>query len=133
MANYYSQGRTNYFLVKDGEVFEKEIQKLGEGVGRPIHLVKEEYGYCLLFEEGIPTYFYNEETGEESDVDMEYVIREHLADGSVCVMMETGAEAMRYLSGWSIAFNNKGDTKVIDLNHIYNGLESFGTFTQCEW
>ena len=133
MANYYSQGRTNYFLVKDGESFETEIQKLGEGVGRPIHLIKDDRGYCLLFEEGIPTYFYNEETGEESDVDMEYVIREHLADGSVCVMMETGAEKLRYLSGWSIAFNNKGDTKVIDLNHIYDGLESFGTFTQCEW
>ena len=133
MADFYSQGRTNYFLVIDGEAFETEIQKLGEGVGRPIHLIKDDRGYCLLFEEGIPTYFYNEETGEESDVDMEYVIREHLADGSVCVMMETGAEKLRYLSGWSIAFNNKGDTKVIDLNHIYDGLESFGTFTQCEW
>ena len=133
MANFYSQGRTNYFLVKDGEIFEKEIEKLGEGVGSPIELIKDERGYCLLFEEGFPTYFYNEEIGQEFDVDMEDIIREHLADGSVCVMMETGAEELRYLSGWSIAFNNKGDTKVIDLNHIYEGLESFGTFTQCEW
>jgi len=133
MADFYSQGRTNYFLVKDGESFEKEIEKLGEGTGRPIHLIKEERGYCLLFEEGMPTYFHDSETDEGWDVQMDEVIREHLADGSVCVMMETGAEKLRYLSGWSIAFNNKGNTRVIDINHIYDGLESFGTFTECEW
>jgi len=133
MANYYSQGRTNYFQVKDGQKFEEIINSLGEGVSPSIELIKDERGWCLLFEEGIPTYFYDEESGQEYEVDMEGIIKENLADGSVCVMMEIGAEKLRYLSGWTVAFNNKGEKKVIDLNHVYDGLESLGTFTQCEW
>lgn len=133
MANFYGQGRTNYFIVKDGEKFENQINSLGEGISPSIELIKDERGWCLLFEDGIPTYFYDEESGEEYEVDMETIIKENLADGSVCVMMEVGAEKLRYLSGWAVAFNNKGETKTIDLNHIYRGLESFGTFTQCEW
>ena len=96
-------------------------------------MIKDERGWCLLFEEGAPTFYYNEETGEERDVDMEGLIRENLADGSVCVMMEIGAEKLRFLDGWSIAFNNKGDRKVILLDDIYEGIESFGECTQCEW
>jgi hypothetical protein len=133
MANYYSQGRTNYFRVKDEEKFEEIINSLKEGVSPSMELIKDERGYCLLFEEGIPTYFYNEENGEEYDVDMEGLIRENLADGSVCVMMEIGAEKLRFLDGWSIAFNNKGDRKVILLDDIYHGIESFGECTQCEY
>lgn len=133
MANYYSQGRTNYFRVKDGEKFEQEIERLREGVGSPIEMIKEDGKYALLFEEGAPTYFYDEETGESEDVDMEGFIRENLADGSVCVMMEIGAEKLRFLDGWSIAFNNKGDRKVILLDDIYKGIESFGECTQCEY
>jgi len=133
MANYYSQGRTNYFQVKDGQKFEEIINSLGEGVSPSMELIKDERGYCLLFEEGIPTYFYNEENNEEYEVDLETIIKENLADGSVCVMMEVGAEKLRYLSGYAVAFNNKGEKKVIDLNHVYDGLESLGTFTQCEW
>ena len=133
MANYYSQGRTNYFRVTDGEKFEQEIERLREGVGSPIEIVKEDGKYALLFEEGAPTYFYNEETDESEDVDMEGFIRENLADGSVCVMMEIGAEKLRFLDGWSIAFNNKGDRKVVLLDDVYKGIESFGECTQCEW
>lgn len=133
MANYYSQGRTNYFRVTDGEKFEQEIERLREGVGSPIEIVKEDGRYALLFEEGTPTYFYNEETGESDDVNMEGLIREYLADGSVCIMQEVGAEKLRFLDGWSIAFNNKGDRKVVLLDDIYEGIESFGECTPCEW
>ena len=133
MANYYSQGRTNYFRVTDGEKFEQEINELQDGVANGITVVKKEDKYALLFEEGAPTFYYNEETGEERDVDMEGFIRENLADGSVCVMIEIGAEKLRFLDGWSIAFNNKGDRKVILLDDIYHGIESFGECTQCEY
>ena len=133
MANYYSQGRTNYFRVKDEEKFEQRINSIREGSNTPVDLIKDERGWCLLFEEGAPTFYYNEETGEERDVDMEGLIRENLADGSVCVMMEIGAEKLRFLDGWSIAFNNKGDRKVVLLDDVYKGIESFGECTQCEW
>lgn len=131
MADYYSQGRTNYFSVKDAEKFEQEVNSIKGG--NPIEFYKQEDKYCLLFEEGLPTYFYDEETGEEGEVDLESFIREHLADNSVCVMMEVGAEKLRFLSGWSIAFNNRGDRKFISLDNIYDGIESFGECTQCEY
>lgn len=131
MATYYSQGRTNHFRVKDSQKFEQEIETLSGHSS--IEIYNEDGQYCLLFEDGMPTYSYNEETGEEGEIEMEDVIKKHLADGSVCVMIETGAEKMRYITGYAIAFNNKGDRKVVSLDDIYTGLESFGTFTHCEY
>lgn len=134
MADYYSQGHTNYFSVKDGEKFEQEVNSFKGD--KPIELHKEGDKYCLLFEEGLPTIRYNEEGEEEvgGSVVEELVIKQHLADGSVCVIMDVfSAEKPRLIDGWAVAFNNRGDRKIISLDDIYNGIESFGECTRREY
>ena len=133
MANFYSQGRTNYFTVTDGESFETAVHNMNEGASSPIELHRSDNTYCLLFPEGVPSWVYNEDTGEDYQFEMEDFIRGYLADGSVCIITETGAENMRYLSGWSVAFNNKGERKAVSLDDIYEGLGSLGDFTRCEY
>ena len=46
-------------------------------------------------------------------------LSEHLADGWVAIIVEVGYEKMRYLHGYTEAFNNKGES-------IFKTL-SFGT------
>ena len=46
-------------------------------------------------------------------------LAEQLVDGEVAVMMEAGAEKLRYVSGWAIAINSKGKRVVVGLDDIY--------------
>jgi len=129
MANYYGQARTNYFLVKDAEAFKTEMANY------PVNVIEqkigEETGYGILDEDadggGLPWSLFNEDTDEYDDLVWEVIIGQHLKDGEVCVLMETGAEKYRYLSGWAIAFNNKGETRRVDITDIYNLAKELGT------
>ena len=136
MANYYGQTRTNYFLVKDAEAFKAEManyevtvieQKIGEETGYGILDADSDGG-------GLQWSQFNEETEDYDDLAWEVIIGNHLKDGEVCVLMETGAEKYRYLNGWAIAFNNKGETRRVDITDIYNLAKELGTgITQAEY
>ena len=136
MANYYGQARTNYFLVKDAEAFKTEMAKY------PVRVIEQKIGaesaYGILDDDGdaggLPWSQFNEETDEYEDLVWETIIGNHLKDGAVCVLMETGAEKYRYLSGWAIAFNNKGETRRVDITDIYDLAKELGTgVTQAEY
>lgn len=140
MANYYSAGRTNHFRVKDEDKFRSALNEITRGSSDMIDVyegtLERNNGtyFCLLFPEGIPSYFYDEEEGTESEVDMEDFIAEHLADGCVCTMMETGAEKLRYVSGWAVTFNNKGERRVISLETINDLAKELGEeATNCSY
>jgi hypothetical protein len=136
VANYYGQTRTNYFLVKDAEAFKAEMANY------PVNVIEqkigEETGYGILDEDsdggGLPWSLFNEDTDDYDDLVWEDIIGKHLKDGEVCVLMETGAEKYRYLSGWAIAFNNKGETRRVDITDIYDLAKEIGTgITQAEY
>ena len=136
MANYYGQSRTNYFLVKDAEAFKTEMANY------PVNVIEQkigvETGYGILDEDsdggGLAWSVFNEDTDDYDDLVWEDIIGKHLKDGEVCVLMETGAEKYRYLSGWAIAFNNKGETRRVDITDIYNLAKELGTgVTQAEY
>lgn len=133
MANYYSMGRTNHFAVKDPDAFAEYITPLvGDG-----DVIREERdgveGFILLFPDGIPCY-YDPEDGESVELEWDRILAPHLADGEVCVMQEIGNEKLRYLTGYAIAFNNKGDKEYINLSSIYDQAKELGTrITQAEW
>jgi hypothetical protein len=100
--------------------------------------IGEETGYGILDADsdggGLQWSQFNEETDEYDDLAWEVIIGNHLKDGEVCVLMETGAEKYRYLSGWAIAFNNKGETRRVDITDIYNLAKELGTgITQAEY
>ena len=136
MANYYGQTRTNYFLVKDADAFKAEMANYEVNVIE--QKIGEETGYGILDTDpdggGLQWSQFNEETEDYDDLVWEVIIGNHLKDGEVCVLMETGAEKYRYLSGWAIAFNNKGETRRVDITDIYDLAKELGTgVTQAEY
>lgn len=135
MANYYGVTRTNYFAVKNADAFREELSKY------PVEVITKEsisvntgekatlYGFIDSDIDGGGNieYYYDEEAGEtsESMVWEEFFTR-HLADGWVAVITHSGAEKHRYISGYSTAYNNKGEVIHIDLTDIYTLANDLG-------
>lgn len=125
MANYYEKARTNYFNVKDAEKFQEFIKKFN-----CIDLVVEEKkgGYALLFDEetGIPCCYYDDD-GNDVEVDFVDEVSTHLTDDSIAVFEAVGSEKYRYLSGYAIAVNSRGERVDINIAEIYKlAKEKFG-------
>jgi hypothetical protein len=125
MSNFYETARSNYFRVKDAESFRRAMAALPsinvwskagpDGVER----------YAVASDDPDtgtwPTCGYNDETGEDIEYHMPTEIAPHLVDGEVCVLMEAGAEKLRYISGWAVAFDNTDRPVVqVSLNDIYD-------------
>ena len=123
MANYYAVCRSNYFQVRDPRAFRARMSALG------VDVVPTEDGHTI-FAEGWPSYDPTAEVpdpsqcGEEFDpsageIDFVQELAKHLQDGEVAILMESGHEARRYVTGQAIAVNAKGQTESIDLADIY--------------
>jgi hypothetical protein len=129
MANYYGQARTNYFQVKDLNAWRQELtgypvelieQKLDDGTIKVGFMVANEDGGGLVWQ------LYDEE-GNEIEIDWTDILARHLADNEVAIIMETGAEKYRYMSGWALAVNNKKETREISLaKDIYTLAQELG-------
>ena len=83
---------------------------------------------CLINsnENGFPFDVYDDILGEYVEIDWETIFSQHLQDDSVAIIMGAGAEKVRYIHGYAIAFNNKGETKTIHLTDIYKLAEELG-------
>jgi hypothetical protein len=59
----------------------------------------------------------------------------HLAEGSVAVIVEAGAEKLRYVHGHAVAVNSKGEQLCIGLGDIYEMAEKRfgGEVTRAEY
>ena len=127
MANYYASARTNYFLVKDIEAFTNEVEPIS--VELSTKTVDDKTFVCLLSdgEGGFPWEYYEETSDDYLEVDWDAIFVKHLQDDSVAIIIESGAEKLRFIAGVAIAFNNKGETKRVDLNDIYTLAESLGS------
>lgn len=127
MANYYESARSNYFFVKDIEAFEAELN------GSGLEITKKTIGdltqVCLLadMENGFPSEKYDPDTFDSIELDWADIFKRHLVDNQVAIIMGAGAEKLRYIIGWAIAFNNKGESKSIDLNDIYDLAKELGS------
>jgi hypothetical protein len=78
---------------------------------------------------------WKEKDGKEFDFD-DFVVElsQHLKKGSVAIMMEAGAEKLRYITGFACAVNWKGDIKRISLDDIYDEANKMGKIvTRCEY
>lgn len=47
------------------------------------------------------------------------LVAEHIVDGAVAILMEIGGEPWTYQGGRAVAVNAAGETRCVDLNHIY--------------
>lgn len=118
MTNYYATGRTNYFAVKDAEAFKAEID--GMKTGLQVVSQKSPEGLTLVGllsedESGFVWNWNDPKTEEWEEIDWTELFARHLQDDWVAIIMETGAEGLRYVSGIALAFNSKGGTIAIDL------------------
>lgn len=125
MANYYEKARTNYFKVKDAVAFQKYLDLFG-GIDL---VVQEKTGqYALLFDEevGIPCFYLNE---NDEDIEVDFIddVSQHLTDDSIAVFEAVGNEKFRYLNGYAVAINSKGERVDINISEIYaRAKEKFG-------
>lgn len=137
MANYYGQARTNYFAVKDADAFLADMADL------PVEVITETtnsgetlYGFLDANQDGAGLDYsriieIENEDGEveETDVDIFWtdILASHLADGHVAILMEIGSEKYRYLSGYAVAVNSKGETREVVLGKdIYDLAHELG-------
>lgn len=126
MANYYAAARSNHFRVNNVEGL-KEI--LPGGV--ELHEASQHSDQvCLIVtcpdQAGWP--FWDHDS-DEDDAEIHWValISPFLLDDEVVIMMEAGAEKLRYISGFAFAFNNKGEEITIRLSDIYERAKDLGT------
>lgn len=136
MANYYASARSNYFAVKDYDKFMAWVNTLPDvGVWKQElssaqDLVDDAPPRFALYDNGFdacgwPTFRWSELEDEhgvpldDQDFDILEELAPHLADGEVAVLMEVGAETLRYLTGYAIAVNSKGEKLGISLDDIY--------------
>ncbi len=126
MANYYGSARSNYFIVKDADVFEKALEHVPD-----IEIDKEGDKYCILVTGGDfggwPSSIWDDEKDIAINIDVPVLVSEHLVDGEVAIFMESGAEKLRYVIGYAVAINNKGETVAIGLDSIYDMAEELTT------
>ena len=122
MANYIATARSNYFRVKDKEKFEEWCWGLG------LTLIGEDdkLGFVVETNDGqIPAWRVGED-GDMDEVDFGGELASHLVDGEVAIFIEVGAEKLRYVSGYAIAVNSKGETRQVFLMDIYKAAGDLG-------
>ena len=134
MANYYESSRSNYFIVKDIEAFKAELNGFGlEVVSKEI----EDIVFVALLadeENGFPSEVFDPETFDSYEINWADIFKRHLADEQVAIIMGAGAEKLRYIIGWAEAFNNKGESRAISLDAIYNLAKELGSeITRAEY
>ena len=118
MANYHGEARTNYFRVIDQDKFEEALERIA-GIE---FVEKGDHHVAILFDDSIPSHDLHDD-----EIDWPALIAGHLAKDSVCIMMEVGAEKLRYLNGYTIAIHPNGKTIEISLMDIYQqAQEAFG-------
>ena len=125
MANWHGAARTNYVRVKSEQAFRDWAETLGE-----VEVVEDREGRLALLElsgEGWPVWTEeDEETGEEYERSVPCELAEHLQEGSIAVLMESGAEKLRYVTGFAVAVNSSGELLEIDLNQIHDLIREAG-------
>ena len=123
MADYHGTARSNYFRVKDKQKFIEWCTSLEL---EPIYEIDEVTrdtlcGFIANTGNGaVPTHRNDEEFDFFSELST------HLADEEVGIVIEVGAEKMRYISGFADAVNSKGEVVSVCLDDIYKKAAKLG-------
>lgn len=122
MANFYGTARSNYFKVKDEAKFKEWVDSC-PGLGRSGNLE----GFMIYSDDPDsgtwPCYRWDEEEKDHVEIDLASELSEHLVEGEIAVLVEAGAEKLRYISAWAVAVNWKGEAEYLNLDRIYSLAE----------
>jgi len=131
MANYVGYARSNYFRVRDEAAFLCWVETLAGVVARREDGNPERF--VILVEDGDdggwPDRRYHEGVGDEEEIDLHTELAGHLAEGEVAVLEEVGAERLRYLVGYAVAVNHRGEKLAVSIDDIYAKLRAAGWAT----
>lgn len=117
MANYYCSSRTNYFRVKDVAAFKAWAGKRGVEV-----YAKADRADCFCVLPGGSTDsggFPSWDEDKEDDFDFIEELARHLDEKSVAVIVEAGAEKLRYITAFAVAITATGKRVEVSLADIY--------------
>ena len=124
MANYIATARTSYFRVKDRAAFDAWLATV-EYNDLTVLETDDPLRVGLNATNGDCAGFYLEfedEDGESRDLLAE--LAEHLAEGEVAVLVQSGSEKVRYVSGFAVAVMAEGadgyKTLEVNLDDIYS-------------
>jgi hypothetical protein len=125
MANYYATMRSNYFAVHDAQSFIDWCVGLGlEHITRNTDESETLHGF-LGDENGVPSFRFDDGGGDH-EIDFYAELSKHLQDGWVAVVMEVGAEKLRYLVGYAVAVNSSGKCCNVSIERIYQLAKRLG-------
>ena len=126
VANYVSQTRTNYFKVKDPEAFKAWCKTwitdmdVVPGSGEDGEL------YTILIPGSPPDARRDDPETEWFEADFIEELAEHLEEEWVAVIMQIGHEKQRYVGGYAVAINSRGDHQTVNLDDIYVTAKELG-------
>lgn len=130
MANYEALARSNYFRVNDPEAFAAFCEKYQMEM-----ITREKNGatlYGFILGESLPTSWYDEDSDETLEVDLSAEIAEHLVEGDVAILMESGHVKLASLSGYAMAVNSAGVTRWLSIDGIHEIAKELGpNITPC--
>ena len=124
MADWYGSARSNYFRVKDEAAFRKEAA--GHGLDVWTSNVEGEASFMVTpngdlgDKGGWPTWYDTDDDGKPIELDIVGALAKHLVEGEIAVLIEAGAEKLRYITGHTTAFNSTGKRVDLDLGDIYS-------------
>lgn len=129
MANWYGTARSNYFRVRNPEAFKDWVRSLPELGFWEFDDQPQLFGIYSNCPDsgGWPTWRTGDDGEDEGEIDIASELAEHLAEGEVAVLIEAGAEKLRYISGQAIAINHMGEVIDVTLSDIYGkAFEKWG-------
>lgn len=141
MANWYGIARSNYVLVKELQSLRRALEPWPISIHKK-HADDSDFDVyvCFLSDEqdsgGWPTICWMDGDDDETEFDPVRLICPHMAEGQVLVMMESGAEKLRYITGHAVAYTHDGREVHVDLTDIYSkAADAFGvgslSITEC--
>jgi hypothetical protein len=116
MADWYGFSRSNYFNVNDREQFKDWVEGI-EDLG----ILAENDGRFAIYGDrngGWPHARYDDE-GDGTLIELPRELVAHLAEGEIAVLIEAGAEKLRYITGDAVAVNHRGEQVALSLDTIY--------------
>lgn len=127
MANYVAKVRTNYFKVKDADAWQAFCDRF-----ELTNIVDNQNGEQLhgfmdnTLGNGIPHLVWDEKEQDHVEIDFLKEMAKHIEDGWVAVIVEIGSEKYRYLLGFAVAVNSKGESRQVTLDEIGERAKGLG-------
>jgi hypothetical protein len=133
--NYSATARSNYFRVKDEAAFRAWAKRSGLEVHEDTEAEKFERStpdgskqFMIAPADGgaWPCFGVDEQSDQQWDIDLPKELAAHLHEEDVAVLMEAGAEGLRYVNGTAWAVNALGKVKYVGLHTIYRRAAGMG-------